>query len=125
MLPHILNNISKIDYPREKLDVKILMEEEDEETLGKARKLGLFGNIEEIISPMTLDEYRKFLSIFHPVVVPNAELKTKPRACNYGLKRARGEFVVIYDAEDLPDRNQLKKVTLAFRRLGTEYACIQ
>ncbi len=125
MLPHILSNISKVDYPHDKLDVKILMEEEDEETLGKARKLGLFGNIEEVISPMTLPEYRKFLSIFHPVVVPNAELKTKPRACNYGLKRARGEFVVIYDAEDLPDRDQLKKVYLAFRRLGKEYACVQ
>ena len=125
MLPHILSNIAMIDYPHDKLDVKILMEEEDEETLGKARKLGLFGNIEEVISPMTLEEYRKFLSIFHPVVVPYAELKTKPRACNYGLKRARGEFVVIYDAEDLPDRNQLKKVVLAFRRLGPVYACIQ
>lgn len=125
MLPHILSNIAKMDYPREKLDVKILMEEEDEETIGKARKLGLFGNIEEIISPMSEDEYRRFLSIFHPVIIPNAELKTKPRACNYGLKRARGEFVVIYDAEDLPDRDQLKKTVLAFRRLGPEYACIQ
>lgn len=125
MLPHILCNIAKIDYPREKLDVKILMEQEDEETLGKARKLGLFGNIEEIIAPMNEAEYRRFLSIFHPVVVPNAELKTKPRACNYGLKRARGEYVVIYDAEDLPDSDQLKKVVLAFRRLGSEYACVQ
>ncbi len=125
MLPHILSNIAQIDYPREKLDVKILMEQDDEETLDKARKLGLFGNIEEIIAPMTESEYRRFLSIFHPVVVPNAEIKTKPRACNYGLKRARGEFVVIYDAEDLPDRDQLKKVVLAFRRLGEEYACVQ
>lgn len=125
MLPHILSNIAKIDYPWDKLDVKILMEEEDEETLEKARKLGLFGNIEEIISPMTEEEYRRFLSIFHPVVVPKAELRTKPRACNYGLKRARGEYVVIYDAEDLPDRDQLKKVVVAFRRLGPEYACIQ
>jgi cellulose synthase/poly-beta-1,6-N-acetylglucosamine synthase-like glycosyltransferase len=125
MLPHILSNIAKIDYPHRKLDVKILMEEEDEETIGKARKLGLFGNIEEIISPMTEEEYRRFLSIFHPVIVPYAELKTKPRACNYGLKRARGEYVVIYDAEDLPDRDQLKKVVVAFQRLGSEYACVQ
>lgn len=125
MLPHILLNISKIDYPREKLDVKILMEEEDTDTLDKARKLGLFGNIEEIISPMNEEEYHRFLSIFHPVVVPNAELKTKPRACNYGLKRSRGEYVVIYDAEDFPDRDQLKKVVIAFKKLGPEYACVQ
>lgn len=125
MLPHILMNLANIDYPREKLEVKILMEEEDTETLEKARLLGLFGNIEEIISPMTEGEYRNFLSIFHPVVIPHAELKTKPRACNYGLKRSRGEYVVIYDAEDLPDRDQLKKVVLAFRKLGHEYACVQ
>ncbi|PWR70484.1 glycosyltransferase family 2 protein [Methanospirillum stamsii] len=125
MLPHILQNISNINYPRDKLDVKILMEEEDTETLNKARKLGLFGNIEEIISPMSEAEYHSFLSIFHPVVIPNAEIKTKPRACNYGLKRSRGEFVVIYDAEDFPDRDQLKKVVIAFNRLGDKYACVQ
>ena len=125
MLPHILQNIAEIDYPKEKLDVKILMEEEDTETLEKARKLGLFGNIEEIIAPMSENEYHRFLSIFHPIIIPNAEIKTKPRACNYGLKRARGEFVVIYDAEDLPDRDQLKKTVLAFRNLGEEYACVQ
>ncbi len=125
MLPHVMLNISRLDYPHEKLDVKILMEEDDEETLGKARRLGLFGNIQEFISPMTMDEYRRFLSIFHPVVVPHAEIKTKPRACNYGLKRSRGEFVVIYDAEDYPEPDQLKKVYLAFRRVGIEYVCIQ
>ncbi len=125
MLPHILQNIANIDYPREKLDVKILLEEEDSETIDKARKLGLFGNVEEIISPMSEAEYHKFLSIFHPIVIPKAEITTKPRACNYGLKRSRGEFVVIYDAEDLPDRDQLKKVVIAFNRLGSKYACVQ
>ena len=40
--------------------------------------------------------------------------KTKPKACNYGLQLgARGEFVVIYDAEDRPDPDQLKKAVLA------------
>lgn len=125
MLPHILQNIANLNYPRDKLDVKILMEEEDTETLEKARKLGLFGNVEEIISPLSEAEYHSFLSIFHPVVIPNADIKTKPRACNYGLKRSRGEFVVIYDAEDFPDRDQLKKVVIAFNRLGNEYACVQ
>ncbi|NLV25588.1 MAG: glycosyltransferase [Methanomicrobiales archaeon] len=125
MLPHILLNIANLNYPREKLDVKILMEEEDTETLEKARKLGLFGNVEEIISPMSESEYHAFLSIFHPVVILDADIKTKPRACNYGLKRSQGEFVVIYDAEDFPDRDQLKKVVIAFRRLGPTYACVQ
>lgn len=125
MLAHILKNISNLRYPREKLDVKILLEEDDEETISRARSLGLFGNISETIAPMSLPEYRKFLSIFYPVVIPAAEVKTKPRACNYGLKRSRGEFVVIYDAEDYPEPDQLKKAVVAFRKAGDEYACIQ
>ncbi len=125
MLPHILANIHNLDYPKNKLDVKLLMEEEDEETIGEARSLGLFGSVEKIIDPMTEDEYREFLKIFSPVIVPKSEIRTKPRACTYGLYRARGEFVVIYDAEDYPEPDQLKKAVIAFRKLGNDYACLQ
>ena len=48
------------------------------------------------------------------LVVPDAQPKTKPRACNHGLERAYGEFLVIYDAEDEPEPDQLKKAVLAF-----------
>ena len=51
--------------------------------------------------------------------------KTKPKACNYGLIRAKGEFVVIYDAEDQPDPDQLKKVHLTFKSLPDDYVCVQ
>lgn len=125
MLPHILKNIHSLDYPKNKLDVKLLMEEEDEETLGEARSLGLFGSIEKIIEPMDEAEYREFLKIFDPVIIPKAEIRTKPRACTYGLYRAKGEYVVIYDAEDYPEPDQLKKSVIAFRKIGSEYACLQ
>ena len=39
---------------------------------------------------------------FKLVVVPDAQPKTKPKACNYGLLQAEGKYVVIYDAEDRP-----------------------
>lgn len=122
MLPHILKNIHSLDYPKNKMDVKILMEENDSDTLEQARKLGLFGNIQEVIEPYTTEEYRDFLSIFTPVIIPSAEIQTKPRACSYGLLRSRGELVVIYDAEDYPDRDQLKKVAAAFAK--QEETCI-
>ncbi|MEI6294199.1 MAG: glycosyltransferase family 2 protein, partial [Methanomicrobiales archaeon] len=125
MLPHILKNIHSLDYPKNKLDVKLLMEEEDEETLGEARSLGLFGSIEKIIEPMNEAEYREFLKIFDPVIIPKAEIRTKPRACTYGLYRAKGEYVVIYDAEDYPEPDQLKKSVIAFRNIGSDYACLQ
>lgn len=50
------------------------------------------------------------------VTIPAGEPQTKPKACNVGLFFARGEFLVIYDAEDRPDPDQLKKAVIAFRR---------
>ena len=125
VLPHILKNIYKMDYPKNKLDVKILMEENDEETIGEARRLGLFGEPEELIESMTPEEYKEFLKTFDAVIVPDAPIKTKPRACNFGLLRAKGEYCVIYDAEDDPEPDQLKKAVIAFSRLGEDYVCLQ
>ncbi|MBN9010854.1 MAG: glycosyltransferase, partial [Rhizobiales bacterium] len=51
--------------------------------------------------------------------------RTKPKACNYALFFSRGEFVTIYDAEDQPEPDQLKKAVLAFRRGGERLACVQ
>jgi cellulose synthase/poly-beta-1,6-N-acetylglucosamine synthase-like glycosyltransferase len=49
-------------------------------------------------------------------VVPDGQPRTKPRACNYGLAFARGQYVVIYDAEDRPAPDQLRKAMAAFER---------
>ncbi len=48
------------------------------------------------------------------VLVPPAEPRTKPKACNYGLHFATGEIITIYDAEDLPEPLQLRRVVAAF-----------
>ncbi len=100
-----------LDYPREKLDVKLLLEEDDDETREAVRRIDLPGCVEEVIVPKGLP-------------------RTKPRACNHGLARARGEFLVIYDAEDRPDPDQLRKAVGLFRRLegtrrGKKVACLQ
>ena len=42
ILPQILRNIHRLNYPREKLDVKILMEESDNETIDEAKNSGSF-----------------------------------------------------------------------------------
>lgn len=102
----LLDNIATLDYPQHKLDVRILLEEGDLETIEVIRSMALPGN-------------------FTPIIVPASTPKTKPKACNYGLINARGEFVVIYDAEDQPERDQLKKAYLAFRTLPGEYVCVQ
>jgi cellulose synthase/poly-beta-1,6-N-acetylglucosamine synthase-like glycosyltransferase len=62
---------------------------------------------------------------FKLVVVPDAQPKTKPKACNYALLQAEGTYVVIYDAEDLPAPDQLKKIVVAFSKAEARIACIQ
>jgi glycosyltransferase XagB len=106
VLPDLMQSLTRLDYPLAKLDIKLLLELDDIETIETARSLGLPPNVE---------------LVFIPPVAP----KTKPKACNYGLIKAKGEFVVIYDAEDMPEPDQLKKVIAAFRKVGREVACIQ
>jgi cellulose synthase/poly-beta-1,6-N-acetylglucosamine synthase-like glycosyltransferase len=125
VLPDLISNINNLDYPKEKLDVKILLEENDSETINAAKRIGLIGEPEVIFEGMSLLEYKEFTKIFDITIIPDASIKTKPRACNYGLYRARGEYCVIYDAEDDPDPDQLKKAVIAFRKLPDEYVCLQ
>ena len=95
-----------IDYPTDRLQVLFLTEEDDRET-------------REALLGMRLPRH------FEVVTVPDGKPRTKPRACNYGLLRATGDFVVIYDAEDIPDPLQLKKSALTFAHYGAELACVQ
>jgi len=106
VLPTLIRAIDDLDYPKTKLDVKLLLEEDDEATIAAVRRQPLPAH-------------------FKVVVVPDSLPKGKPKACNYGLIHAEGEYVVIYDAEDIPDRDQLKKVLVAFRKAGDEVQCIQ
>jgi cellulose synthase/poly-beta-1,6-N-acetylglucosamine synthase-like glycosyltransferase len=125
VLPQIMENIYAINYPKDKLEVKILFEENDDETLSEARRLGLFGTPQVRLADIAPTLYRNFLKIFDPIIVPAGAVQTKPRACNYGLLRANGDFVTIYDAEDDPAPDQLKKAVISFQRLGDDCVCLQ
>ena len=106
VLDNIINSIKKLDYPQNKLDVIFLFEEHDIKTLEDAKRLNPPGS------------WRFF-------VVPNGIPTTKPKACNYGLYLARGKYLVIYDAEDIPEPDQLKKALIAFEQSGEDYGCFQ
>ena len=106
VLPQLVKACSDLDYPASKLDIKLLLEEDDVETL-------------EIVYETPLP------SNFEVLVVPAEGPRTKPKACNYGLQFARGEYCVIYDAEDVPEPDQLKKALAIFRRSGPEIGCVQ
>lgn len=106
VLPQFVESINKLDYPKNKLEVLLLLEEDDDITIEKAKSLNLGKH-------------------FKILVVPHSFPKTKPKACNYGLAHTTGEYVVIYDAEDIPDPDQLKKAVLGFKKLGNGYSCLQ
>ena len=125
IMPRLLRNIYKLNYPKNKLDVKILMEENDKETISRAHQLGLFGSPKETIEGIGEDQYASFVSIFDPIVIPAGQVMTKPRACNYGLLRAKGDLCVIYDAEDDPDPNQLRKAAIVFQHVNQNIVCLQ
>ncbi len=125
ILPQILRNIYRLNYPKNKLDIKILIEEKDTETIDEAKLLGLFGSPKKRVEGIPSKEYTEFLELFDTIVIPAAKVTTKPRACNYGLLRAKGELVVIYDAEDQPEPDQLKKAAIVFLRSGNDVVCLQ
>lgn len=106
ILPGFLKAISHMDWPKEKLDILLLLEADDQATIDAARAMDL----------------PSYVSI---VVVPHSMPKTKPKACNYGLCFARGEYLVIYDAEDIPDPLQLKKAYLGFQNVPPTVKCLQ
>ena len=111
----IARTVTQLDYPVDKLDVKLLLEEDDVPTRTKINEVlsSLPPCVEVIVAP----------------TVPKGQPRTKPRACNWGLEKARGQYLVIFDAEDQPDRDQLKKAVVAFRRLDAQgkhkVACLQ
>ena len=106
MLPVLARSLRQLDYPLGKLDIKLVLEASDHETIEVASKLGLEG-------------------VFEVIRVPPSHPQTKPKACNYALQFARGEFLVVYDAEDQPERDQLRKVVAMFRQSPPNTACLQ
>ena len=62
---------------------------------------------------------------FGVLVIPDSLPKTKPKACNYGLYTCDSDLLVIYDAEDRPEPDQLKKAVVAFGKLPEDVICLQ
>jgi cellulose synthase/poly-beta-1,6-N-acetylglucosamine synthase-like glycosyltransferase/glycosyltransferase involved in cell wall biosynthesis/O-antigen/teichoic acid export membrane protein len=106
VIPQFINAINKLSWPKEKLDVILLLEEDDKESIESVEKM-------------------KLPSFVRTIVVPHSMPKTKPKACNYGLAFAKGQYLVIYDAEDIPEPMQLKKAFLGFKKVPDSTICLQ
>jgi hypothetical protein len=106
VIEKLIEAFKNLDYPQSKLNILFLFEEDDRITLKKAKKEDPPDNWQFII-------------------VPTSSPKTKPKACNYGLEHASGKYLTIYDAEDIPEADQLKKAYLAFEKSDENFVCFQ
>lgn len=106
VIPSLVANVSRLDYPPELLDIKLVIEEEDDQT-------------SQAIAAITLPPH------FDVVRVPPNALQTKPRAMNYALNFCRGTLIGIFDAEDRPEPDQLRKVVEHLHLAAPDVACVQ
>jgi cellulose synthase/poly-beta-1,6-N-acetylglucosamine synthase-like glycosyltransferase len=106
VVAHLLRAVGGLEFPREKLQVMLLLEADDQETIDAATAIDLDIDVEIVL-------------------VPPAEPRTKPKALNYGLHFATGDIVTVYDAEDVPDPLQLRRAAVVLSRYGDDLACVQ
>ena len=106
VLNSLLKSIYELDYPKDKLDIKFVVDENDIKTIKVGKKL-----------------LKKFN--FDLVIVPDFKVKSKPLSCNYALNFIKGKYLVIFDAEDRPEKYQLKKALKRFNELDEKYICLQ
>lgn len=104
--PVLVEQLTAIDYPQNRLEVLLLVEQDDAET-------------RSALEGCVLPRHMRMIGV--PAGMP----RTKPRALNVGLAWARGEFVVVYDAEDRPEPDQLRKAVAMFRALPRRVVCLQ
>ena len=97
-LKDLIQNLERINYPKDKIKGFLIIQEDDEQSLAAVSTLKLPNFIELLIIPP----------------VQPGEIQSKPRALNYGLKKCEAEIITIFDSEDEPDVNQLLKVAKRF-----------
>ncbi|MDQ0457936.1 glycosyltransferase family 2 protein [Rhizobium paknamense] len=106
VVPQLIEALRRLDWPAALLDIKLVCEEDDQDTLNA-------------IEAQPLPPH------FEIIRVPPIGPRTKPKALNYALSGARGEFLVIYDAEDRPHPHQLKEAYGRFLASPPHIACLQ
>ncbi|QIE56407.1 glycosyltransferase [Pikeienuella piscinae] len=104
--PLLLRSLSALDYPPELLDIKVILERDDSATLDALKALNPPPHVEILIAP-------------------DGAPRTKPRALNFALDFARGAFIGVYDAEDRPAPDQIRKIAAQFTAEAPDVACIQ
>jgi cellulose synthase/poly-beta-1,6-N-acetylglucosamine synthase-like glycosyltransferase len=106
VVPQLLAALDALVWPRGKLEVKLVCEADDDETLQAIRAHRLPHHVEVL-------------------EVPPGQPRTKPKALAYALQVISGDFVVLYDAEDRPHPMQLMEAWHRFAKAAPDLACLQ
>lgn len=106
VVPRLTMALRRLDYPAARLDIKLVLEADDFETL-------------EAVQAERLPD------CFEILLAPAGRPRTKPRALNVALRFARGDLLVIYDAEDDPEPGQLREAASMFAGAGPSLGCVQ
>ncbi len=106
MAPQIVAALTVLDYPVARLEVLIILEADDHATRAAF-------------------DSQSLPTHFNIITVPHVRPKTKPKALNFALKYACGDYVVVYDAEDLPAPGQLRTAARMFANTPDTVACLQ
>ncbi len=115
VLQALLESMAALVYPKDKLQVMLLVEHWDIPT---QQLFGLAGGMAEE-EQLRLPSYARVV-----LSLPGAP-GTKPSACDFGLFHARGQYTVIFDSEDSPDPQMLLKAVRDFRNAPPRVACLQ
>ncbi len=106
MAGQLIQALDGLDWPRSRLDVKLVCEEDDTDTIAALQGMRLAPEYEIVRVPVRLP-------------------RTKPKALTYALPGCRGSLVVVYDAEDRPHPGQLREAHATFAKAPPNVICLQ
>ncbi|MBB4953124.1 cellulose synthase/poly-beta-1,6-N-acetylglucosamine synthase-like glycosyltransferase [Agrobacterium vitis] len=106
IIPQLVSAMQRLNWPASRLDIKLVCEEDDAETRAALAAIELPAHFEIVLTP---------------ALGP----RTKPKALTYALAGARGDYLVIYDAEDRPHPDQLKEAYTRFLMASPDVGCLQ
>lgn len=102
----LVERLSRIRYPRELMDILMVVESSDKIT-------------RDALAAAHLPRWIRVIE------VPDGPIRTKPRALNYALNFCKGSIIGIWDAEDRPDSDQLHRIARHFHIAPQEVGCLQ
>lgn len=106
IVPRLIERLGRLDYPKELLDILLVVEEDDAATRAALARHRL----------------PRWMRV---IAVPDGPLRTKPRALNFALDFCRGSIVGVWDAEDKPDPGQITEAVRRFHAAAPDVACLQ